>query len=62
MCMKQDRFIWLAFVVLMAMALAGTYVLGDNSGLAYLLLVPAFLILGAMGAADRPDVAQRSSE
>jgi hypothetical protein len=50
MRMEQNQLIWLAFASLMAMALAGTYVLGDNSWMAYLLVVPALLILGAMGA------------
>jgi hypothetical protein len=50
MCMEQNRLIWLAFASLMAIALAGTYVLGDNSWMAYLLLVPALLILRAMAA------------
>jgi hypothetical protein len=50
MCMEQNQFIWLAFASLMAIALAGTYVLGDNSWMAYLLVVPALLILRAMAA------------
>jgi len=50
---NQNQFIWLAFASLMAIALAGTYVLGDNSWMAYLLVVPALLILRAM-AASRP--------
>jgi hypothetical protein len=48
MYMEQNQFIWLAFVSLMALALAGTYVLGDNSWMAYLLVIPALLILRAM--------------
>lgn len=50
MCMEQAQLIWLAFASLMAIALTGTYVLGDNSWMAYLLLVPALLILRAMAA------------
>jgi hypothetical protein len=50
MCMEQNQFIWLAFASLMAIALAGTYVLGANSWMAYLLVVPALLILRAMAA------------
>ena len=50
MYMEQNQLIWLAFASLMAIALAGTYVLGDNSWMAYLLLVPALLILRAMAA------------
>lgn len=50
MCMEQNQFIWLAFAALMAIALAGTYVLGDNSWMAYLLIVPALLILRAMAS------------
>jgi len=48
--MEQNQFIWLAFAALMAIALAGTYVLGDNSWMAYLLIVPALLILRAMAS------------
>jgi hypothetical protein len=51
MYMEQNQLIWLAFAALMAIALAGTYVLGDNSWMAYLLLVPALLILRAMAGA-----------
>jgi hypothetical protein len=54
MCMAQSQFIWLAFATLMALALAGTYVLGDNSWMAYLLVVPALLILRAMAAPRTP--------
>ncbi len=50
MYMEHNQFIWLAFASLMAIALAGTYVLGDNSWMAYLLVVPALLILRAMAA------------
>jgi hypothetical protein len=50
MCMEQNQLIWLAFASLMALALAGTYVLGDNSWMANLLIVPALLILRAMAA------------
>jgi hypothetical protein len=50
MYMEQNQFIWLAFASLMAIALAGTYVLGDSSWMAYLLVVPALLILRAMAA------------
>jgi hypothetical protein len=48
MYMEQSQFIWLAFATLMAIALAGTYVLGENSWMAYVLIVPALLILRAM--------------
>jgi hypothetical protein len=48
--MEQNQLIWLAFASLMAIALAGTYALGDNSWMAYLLVVPALLILRAMAA------------
>jgi hypothetical protein len=58
MYMEQDQFIWLAFASLMAIALAGTYVLGDNSWMAYVLVVPALLILRAM-AASRGTQAER---
>lgn len=50
MCMGQNQLIWLAFASLMALALAGTYVLGDNSWMANLLIVPALLILRGMAA------------
>ena len=50
MYMEQNQLIWLAFASLMALALVGTYVLGDNSWMAYLLVVPALLILKAMAA------------
>ncbi len=56
MCMEQNQFIWLAFASLMAIALAGTYVLGDNSWMAYLLVVPALLILRAMAAPRATEV------
>jgi len=56
MCMEQSQFIWLAFASLMALALVGTYVLGDNSWMAYLLVVPALLILRAMGASRATQV------
>lgn len=55
MCMEQDQLIWIAFATLMALALAGTYVLGENSWMAYLLVVPALLILRAMA---KPRVAR----
>ncbi|HYI81205.1 MAG TPA: hypothetical protein VEW67_10130 [Thermoleophilaceae bacterium] len=54
--MEQSQFIWLAFASLMALALVGTYVLGDNSWMAYLLVVPALLILRAMGASRATQV------
>jgi hypothetical protein len=56
MCMEQSQFIWLAFATLMALALTGTYVLGDNSWMAYLLVVPALLILRAMAAPRAPRI------
>lgn len=49
MCMQQ-QILALAYGSLMALIFAGTYVLGDDSWMAYLLLVPGFLILKAMGA------------
>jgi hypothetical protein len=48
MYMEHNQFIWLAFASLMAIALTGTYVLGDSSWMAYLLVIPALLILRAM--------------
>jgi hypothetical protein len=56
MYMEQNQLIWLAFASLMAIALAGTYVLGDNSWMAYLLLVPALLILRAMAVSRTTQV------
>jgi len=50
MCMSKNEFMCLAYASLMGLALAGTYVLGDDSWMAYLLFVPAFLLLKAMDA------------
>ena len=50
MCMKQHEIIIAAYGCLMALTFAGTYVLGDRSWMAYLLLVPAFMILKAIDA------------
>ena len=54
MCMKRNEIIWLAYAALMALALAGTYVLGDDSWMAYLLCIPAFLVLKAMATPQGP--------
>lgn len=52
MCMRQHQLLALAYGSLMALILAGTYVL-DDSWMAYLLLVPAFLVFKAMGPSER---------
>lgn len=49
MCMQQ-QILALAYGSLMALTFAGTYVLGKDSWMAYLLLIPGFLILKAMRA------------
>ena len=45
MYMVETRSFYLAFASLLALAFAGSYVLGANSWMAYLLIVPAVLIL-----------------
>lgn len=52
MCMNQQQILALAYGSLMALIFAGTYVLGDDSWMAYLLFIPGFLVLKAMGASD----------
>jgi hypothetical protein len=45
MYMVDTRSFYLAFASLLALAFAGSYVLGSESWMAYLLIVPALLIL-----------------
>jgi len=52
MCMQREQVLALAYGSLMALIFAGTYVLGDDSWLAYLLFVPGFLILKAMAMSE----------
>ena len=49
MCMQQ-RILALAYGSLMALIFAGSYMLGNDSWMAHLFLLPGFLILKAMGA------------
>jgi hypothetical protein len=52
MCRMDTRFFYLSFASLMALAFAGTYVLGENSWMSYLLFIPALLLfLGLRGLA-----------
>jgi hypothetical protein len=44
MCIMDTRLFHVAFGSLMALVLAGTYVLGDDAWMSYLLFVPALLI------------------
>lgn len=62
MCMRRQRILALAYGSLMALIFAGTYVLGEDSWMAYLLFVPGFLILKAMAISDRPSDAVESAE
>ena len=48
MCMVRHQLLALAYATLMILIFAGTYVLGEDSWMAYLLLVPGFLILKSM--------------
>lgn len=50
MYMVETRSFYLAFASLLALAFAGSYVLGSNSWMAYLLIVPAVLILRGLKA------------
>jgi hypothetical protein len=43
--MSNTRFFYLAFASLLALAFAGSHVLGSESWMAYLLIVPAVLIV-----------------
>jgi hypothetical protein len=60
--MNGQRILALAYGSLMALIFAGTYVLGDDSWMAYLLFVPGFLILKAMAISDRSSEAIESAE
>lgn len=66
MCMKQHQVLALAYGSLMALIFAGTYVLEDDSWMAYLLLLPGFLIFKAMDApaagSDRSRGSRKASE
>lgn len=64
--MVDTRFFYLAFASLLAFALVGSYVLGADSWMAYLLVLPAILILRGLkevsvhGAAPMGEDAHRS--
>lgn len=58
--MNQQQILVLAYGSLMALIFAGTYVLGDDSWMVYLLFIPSFLILKSMSV-SHDDTLERSS-